>query len=248
MTGTIIITGGGRGIGAAVAQLAAQRGYSVCVNYADRSDRANQVVAAIRGSGGKAIAVQADVSDEQAVKTLFDTAINELGPLTVLVNNAGITGKIGRLVDLETQVLRRTLDINVLGAMLCSREAVRRMSTNRGGNGGSIINISSRAAQLGSPNEYVHYAASKAAVETLTIGLSKEVASEGIRVNCVSPGIIETEIHAAGGDAGRVQRIAPQVPMQRAGRPDEVAAAVLWLASDEASYCCGAILSVSGGR
>lgn len=248
MTGTIIITGGGRGIGAAVAQLAAQRGYAVCINYADRSDRADQVVAAIRGSGGKAIAVRADVSDEQAVKTLFDTAVNELGPLTVLVNNAGITGKIGRLVDQETQVLRRTLDINVLGTMLCSREAVRRMSTNLGGKGGSIINISSRAAQLGSPNEYVHYAASKAAVETLTVGLAKEVASEGIRVNCVSPGIIETEIHAAGGDAGRVQRLAPQTPMQRAGRPDEIAAAVLWLASDEASYCCGAILSVSGGR
>jgi NAD(P)-dependent dehydrogenase (short-subunit alcohol dehydrogenase family) len=248
MTGTMIVTGSGRGIGAAIAQLAAQKGYAVCVNYANRSERADQVVAAIRDGGGKAIAVEADVSDEEAVKALFDTAIYELGPLTVLVNNAGITGKMGRFADLETSILRRTLDINILGTMLCSREAVRRMSTTFGGKGGSIINISSRAAMLGSPGEYIHYAASKAAVDTLTIGLSKEVTNEGIRVNCVSPGVIETEIHAEGGDPGRIERIKPQIPMQRAGLPEEIAAAVLWLASDEASYCSGTILSVSGGR
>jgi len=248
MSGTMIITGSGRGIGAAIAQLAAQRGYSVCVNYANRSERADQVVATIREQGGKAITVQADVSDETQVKALFDTAIEKLGPLVALVNNAGITGNIGRFVDREIESLRRTLDINILGTMLCSQEAIRLMSTTSGNNGGSIINISSQAVRLGSPDEYVHYAASKAAVETFTIGLAKEITHEGIRVNCVSPGIIETEIHAEGGDAMRVQRMASQVPMRRAGLPSEVAAAVLWLVSDEASYCSGSILSVGGGR
>ena len=248
MSGTMIITGSGRGIGAAIAQLAAQRGYSVCVNYANRSERADQVVATIREQGGKAITVQADVSDKTQVKALFDTAIEKLGPLVALVNNAGITGNIGRFVDREIESLRRTLDINILGTMLCSQEAIRLMSTTSGNNGGSIINISSQAVRLGSPDEYVHYAASKAAVETFTIGLAKEITHEGIRVNCVSPGIIETEIHAEGGDAMRVQRMASQVPMRRAGLPSEVAAAVLWLVSDEASYCSGSILSVGGGR
>lgn len=248
MIGTMIITGSGRGIGAATALLAAQKGYAVCVNYANRRERADEVVATIRANGGKAIAIQADVSDEAEVKALFDTAIHELGPLVALVNNAGITGKIGRFVDRETQSLRRTLDINILGTMLCSQEAIRHMSTTTGNNGGSIINISSQAVRLGSPDEYVHYAASKAAVETFTIGLAKEVTHEGIRVNCVSPGIIETEIHAEGGDATRVQRVGQQVPMRRVGLPAEVAAAVLWLASDEASYCSGSILTVGGGR
>ncbi len=245
---TMLITGGGQGIGAATALLAAQQGYAVCVNYIDNSTQAELVAATIRKNGGQALAVQADISNEEAVQYLFDTTIRELGPLTVLVNNAGITGKLGRFSEVETQSLRRVLEINVLGTMLCSREAIRRMSTISGGQGGTIINLSSRAAQVGSPYEYIHYAASKAAVETFTIGLSKEVANEGIRINCVSPGIIETEIHTKAGDPDRPRRYASQIPMQRAGRPNEVAAAILWLASDEASYCNGSILAVSGGR
>ncbi len=248
MTGTIIITGSGRGIGAATALLAAQKGYAVCVNYANRPERAAQVVASIRESGGKAIAVQADVSDEAAVKILFDRAETELGPLVALVNNAGITGKLGRLAEVEVDSLRRVLEVNVLGTMLCSREAVRRMALTAGGTGGSIVNLSSRAAQHGSPNEFVHYAASKASIETFTFGLASEVANEGIRVNCVSAGLIDTEIHAEAGDAERVQRYANRIPMQRAGQPEEVAAAILWLLSAEASYCTGTILAVSGGR
>lgn len=248
MTGTIIITGSGRGIGAATALLAAQKGYSVCINYTNRGDSANQIVETIRRQGDNAIAVQADVSNEASIKAMFDTAITELGPLTALVNSAGITGKLGRLVDVDTQSLRRVLEVNIIGTMLCSREAVRRMSTASGGHGGAIVNISSRAAQYGGPNEYVHYAASKAAVESFTIGLAREVANEGIRVNCVSPGLIETEIHAEAGDAQRLQRMAGQIPMQRVGKPEEVAAAIFWLLSDEASYCTGSILSVGGGR
>ncbi len=248
MSGTILITGSGRGIGAATALLAARKGYAVCVNYANRSERADQVVAAIRQGGGKAIAVQADVSDEGAVNALFETAIAELGPLVALVNNAGVTGKIGRLADIEMQTLRRTIEINLLGTMLCAREAVRRMSTAAGGKGGAIVNISSRAVHQGAPGEYVHYAATKAAVETFTVGLAREVSGEGIRVNCVSPGLIETEIHAAGGDAGRIQRLIPLIPMQRVGKAEEVAKAILWLLSDEAAYCSGTILTVSGGR
>lgn len=248
MAGTIIVTGSGRGIGAATALLAAQRGYAVCVNYTNRPERAEQIVATIRDRGGRAIAVQADVSDEEAVKTLFEAASEQLGPLVALVNNAGITGKLGRLVEQDAQNLRRILDINILGTILCSREAVRHMSTNFGGKGGAIVNISSRAVQYGGPNEYVHYAASKAAVETFTLGLAREVAAEGIRINCVSPGLITTEIHAEAGDAERVQRAAHQIPMQRGGEPEEVAAAILWLLSDEASYCTGSVLAVGGGR
>jgi NAD(P)-dependent dehydrogenase (short-subunit alcohol dehydrogenase family) len=248
MSGVIIITGSGRGIGAATALLAAQKGYSVCVNYTNRGEAAHQVVETIRRNGGKAIAIQADVCDEIAIKTMFDTVIGELGPLVALVNNAGITGKLGRFADVDTQSLRRILDVNIVGTMLCSREAVRRMSTASGGHGGAIVNISSQAIQYGGPNQYVHYAASKAAVETFTIGLAREVAGEGIRVNCVSPGLIETEIHAAAGDAQRLQRMASQIPMQRAGKPEEVAAAILWLLSEEASYCAGSILAVGGGR
>jgi NAD(P)-dependent dehydrogenase (short-subunit alcohol dehydrogenase family) len=248
MTGTIIITGSGRGIGAATALLAAQKGYAVCVNYANRGEAAKQTVEAIRRNGGKAIAVQADVSDEASIKAMFDAAISELGPLVALVNNAGITGKLGRLVDTDTQSLRRVLEINIVGTMLCSREAVRRMSTAFGGHGGAIVNISSRAIAYGGPNEYVHYAASKAAVETFTLGLAREVGGEGIRVNCVSPGLIETEIHAAAGDAQRLQRGVSQIPMRRVGKPEEVAAAILWLLSEDASYCTGSILAVGGGR
>lgn len=248
MSGTIIITGSGRGIGAATALLAGQRGYAVCVNYLANRERAEQVVESISECGGTALAVQADVSDEDAVRMLFDTATERLGPLVALVNNAGITGKLGRLVDLDTQNLRRVMDVNVIAPILCAREAVRWMSTASGGHGGTIVNISSRAAQLGSPNEYVHYAASKAAIETLTVGLAAEVAREGIRVNCVSSGVIATEIHAMAGDPERLQRYASRIPMQRIGRPEEIATAVLWLLSEEASYCTGTILTVSGGR
>jgi NAD(P)-dependent dehydrogenase (short-subunit alcohol dehydrogenase family) len=248
MPNTIIVTGSGRGIGAATALVAAQKGYAVCVNYLNQRESAEEVASAIREVGGKALAIQADVSDELAVHMMFDMATEQLGPITALVNNAGITGKIGRLADLETANLRRLLDINVLGTIICAREAVRRMSTALGGNGGGIVNISSRAAQHGSPTEFVHYAASKAAVESFTFGLASEVAGEGIRVNCVSAGLIDTEIHAAAGDAERVQRYASRIPLQRAGRPEEVAAAILWLLSAEASYCTGSILAVSGGR
>lgn len=248
MAGTIIITGSGRGIGAATARLAAQRGYAVCVNYAEQADRANAVVEEIRQGGGQAIAVRADVSDEAAVAAMFEQAATELGPLTALVCNAAITSRIGRLADLETADLRRVVDINLTGTILCCREAVRCMSTAMGGSGGRIVNVSSRAGHYGAPGEYVHYAATKAGIEAFSFGLAGEVGGEGIRVNCVSPGIIETEIHAASGDAGRLQRIARNVPQQRAGQPEEVAAAVLWLLSDEASYCNGTVLSVSGGR
>ncbi len=248
MSGLVIVTGSGRGIGAATAQLAAQKGYAVCVNYTTQAERANQIVKGIRESGGQAIAVEADVSDEAAVKAMFERATGELGPLVGLVNNAGITGKIGRLAELETENLRRLLEVNVLGTIICAREAVKRMSLASGGQGGAIVNISSRAAQHGSPNEFVHYAASKAAVETFTFGLAGEVANEGIRVNCVSAGLVDTEIHAQMGDAGRVQRFASRIPMQRAGQPEEIAHAILWLLSEEASYCNGSILAVSGGR
>ncbi len=248
MQGTLIITGSSRGIGAATALLAGQRGYAVCVNYASQPDRAEQVVAAIRQSGGRAIAVQADVSQETAVAALFDQATQELGTVIGLVNNAGITGRLGRLVDLEIDTLRRVIDINLIGTILCAREAVRRMSSARGGVGGAIVNMSSRAAQHASPNDYIHYAATKAAVETFSYGLACEVAQEGIRVNCVSAGIIETEIHAHSGDATRPQRLASRIPAGRAGQPEEVAPAILWLLSEEASYCNGSILAVSGGR
>lgn len=248
MKGALIVTGSGRGIGAATALLATEKGYAICVNYTSRREPAEQVVAQIRERGGQAIPVQADVSDEEAVKRLFAKAEQELGPVTALVNNAGITGKLGRLTELETASLRRVLDVNILGTILCSREAVRRMSTALGGKGGAIVNLGSRAAHYGSPNEYVHYAASKAAVEAFTFGLAGEVAGEGIRVNCVSPGLIDTEIHAEAGDPERPQRYASRIPMQRVGQSEEVAAAIMWLLSDEASYCNGTILAVSGGR
>jgi NAD(P)-dependent dehydrogenase (short-subunit alcohol dehydrogenase family) len=246
--GTIIITGSGRGIGAATALLAAKKGYGVCVNYSSRSESANEVVQTIRQSGGKALAIQANNYDEAAVKAMFETAVQELGPLTALVNNAGIPGKIGRVADLDLDMLRQVLEVNVVGTILCAREAVRQMSSAYGGKGGVIINVSSMASRTGSPGELVHYAAAKAAVETFTYGLGAEVAKEGIRVNCVSCGLIETEIHAAAGDASRLERYATRMPMARPGKPEEVAAAILWLLSDEASYTTGATLPVSGGR
>jgi NAD(P)-dependent dehydrogenase (short-subunit alcohol dehydrogenase family) len=248
MSKVVIITGSGRGIGAATARLAASRGYAVCVNYVGNRESAERVVADIRAAGGKAIAVRAANNDEPAVIGMFETVERELGPVTVLVNNAGIPGRITRVENLELDNLRQTLEVNVVGTVLCAREAVRRMSTKRGGRGGAIVNVSSLASKTGSPGELVHYAIAKAGVEIFTYGLASEVAQEGIRVNCVTLGLFETDIHAAAGDAERLQRYATRMPMARAGKPEEAARAILWLASDEASYSTGAVLSVGGGR
>jgi NAD(P)-dependent dehydrogenase (short-subunit alcohol dehydrogenase family) len=244
----MIVTGGARGIGAATAVAAARRGWAVGVGYRDRADAAAEVVQQCRQAGGAAVAVRADVSVEADVLALYATVEAELGPVRALVNNAGINAAIARLDEMDAERVERLLRVNVLGALLCCREAVRRMSTRHGGAGGVIVNVSSRAAVLGSPGEWVDYAASKAALDTLTVGLSKEVAGEGIRVNAVRPGLIHTDIHASAGDPGRVQRLSAGVPLGRGGRPEEVAAAVLWLASDEASYVTGAMLDVGGGR
>ena len=246
MSGVMLVTGGSRGIGAAISRLAAERGYDLCVNYGSDAGPAAEVVAEVEAKGRKAVAVQADLGEGNVVP-LFAAAA-ELGPLTALVNNAGITGKISRLDDVDPDVIRRTVDINVTGAILAAREAVLRMSTRHGGQGGGIVNISSVAAKLGSPNEYTWYAATKGAIDSFTLGLAKEVAQEGIRVNVVSPGLIETGIHAAGGNPDRIAQLAPQIPLGRAGNPEEIAQATLWLLSDEASYITGAVLSASGGR
>jgi NAD(P)-dependent dehydrogenase (short-subunit alcohol dehydrogenase family) len=244
----LIVTGGGRGIGAATARLAARRGYAIAVNYAENEVAALAVVHDIEQGNGRALAIQADVSDEKDVLRLFETAERTLGRVAALVNNAGITGGFSRLEDLTAQALERVLTVNVTGAMLCAREAVRRMSTRRGGAGGTIVNVSSRAAQLGGPGEWIHYAASKGAIDTLTIGLAKEVAAEGIRVNAVAPGLIETDLHAAAGESGRPQRLAAGIPLARPGLPEEVAEAIVWLLSPAAAYITGTILPVSGGR
>jgi NAD(P)-dependent dehydrogenase (short-subunit alcohol dehydrogenase family) len=244
----VIVTGGGRGIGAATATLAAQRGFDVCVNYRSDASSAQRVAEAIRKSGRKAIAVQADIAQEADVLRLFESATLELGPLTALVNNAGILERHTRLDDMEAARFQRVFATNITGAFLCAREAVRHMSTRHGGKGGGIVNVSSMASTLGSPGEYVDYAASKGAIDTLTIGLAREVAAEGIRVNAVRPGVIYTEIHATGGEPGRVDRVKSAVPMKRGGEPDEVARAILWLLSDESSYSTGAFIDVSGGR
>jgi NAD(P)-dependent dehydrogenase (short-subunit alcohol dehydrogenase family) len=243
-----LITGGGRGIGAATALLAAQRGYAVAVNYASNSLAADEVVRTIRAGGGTAIAVQADVGDEAQVLAMFEKVDAKLGHLTALVNNAGVVDVQARVDEMSVARLERMFRINVIGSFICAREAVRRMSTRYGGAGGAIVNISSGAARLGSPGQYVDYAASKAAIDTLTIGLAKEVGDEGIRVNAVRPGLIDTEIHASGGMPDRAFELAPTVPMKRTGSPEEIAGAILWLLSAEASYTTMALLDVTGGR
>ncbi len=243
-----IITGASRGIGAATALLAASRGYAVCVNFQKSEAAAQEVVGRIQAAGGKAIAVGADVAKEADVVRLFETVDWELGTVTALVNNAGILERQMRLEAMDAGRIQRVLDTNVVGSFICAREAVRRMSTNRGGKGGSIVNVSSGAARWGSPDEYVDYAASKGAVDSMTVGLSKEVAAEGIRVNAVRPGLVVTDIHAAGGEPGRVERLKGSVPLGRGGMPEEVAHAILWLLSDEASFVTGAFIDVSGGR
>jgi NAD(P)-dependent dehydrogenase (short-subunit alcohol dehydrogenase family) len=248
MDGVLVVTGASRGIGAATALLGAQRGYRVCVNYVRDARAAEAVADAIRRAGGEAIVVQADVGHEAEVARLFATVDRTLGTVSALVNNAGVLETQCRVEDLDEERLLRILRTNVLGTVLPSREAVRRMSTAHGGQGGAIVNLSSVASRLGSPGEYVDYAASKAAVDTFTRGLALEVAAEGIRVNAVRPGIIETEIHASGGEPGRPARLASSLPLGRAGRPDEVAEAIVWLLSDAASYVTGTILDVSGGR
>jgi NAD(P)-dependent dehydrogenase (short-subunit alcohol dehydrogenase family) len=245
---TILITGGSRGIGAACALLAAQRGYRVGVNYRADADAAARVVTAIRDAGGDALAIQADISQEEDVERMFATMDARYGQLTALVNNAGILASQMRVDQMDAARITRIMASNVVGSFLCAREAVRRMSTKHGGAGGAIVNLSSRAAVLGSAGEFVDYAASKAAVDALTIGLSREVADEGIRVNGVRPGLIYTDMHASGGEAGRVDRLRAAVPMQRGGAPGEVAHAVLWLLSDEAAYTTGSFIDVSGGR
>jgi NAD(P)-dependent dehydrogenase (short-subunit alcohol dehydrogenase family) len=246
--GVMIVTGGGRGIGAATARLAARRGYSVCVNYLSDRAAAEGVAQEIRGDGGRAVAVPGDVAAEPDVLRLFAECDRSLGPLTALVNNAGVVLSQSRVEAMDAARLQRMFATNVIGAFLCAREAIRRMSKKHGGKGGAIVNLSSGASRLGSPGEYVDYAASKGAIDTMTIGLAKELAEDGIRVNCVRPGFVHTEIHAAGGEPNRIERLRDSIPMKRGGEPEEVARAILWLLSDEASYSTGAILDVTGGR
>jgi NAD(P)-dependent dehydrogenase (short-subunit alcohol dehydrogenase family) len=246
--GTLIVTGGSRGIGAAVSTLAGKRGYAVVVNFCRGEREATEVVKGIVAGGGSAIAIHGDVSQEDHIVRMFETAERELGPITGLVNNAGITGGFARVEEVSSTAIDQVFAVNVRGSILCAREAVRRMSTRRGGSGGAIVNISSRAAHTGAAGEWVHYAASKGAIDSFTIGLAREVSTEGIRVNAVAPGLVETGIHAASGEPGRLQRMMGTIPMGRAGLPHEVAEGVLWLLSPAASYTTGAILPIGGGR
>ncbi len=248
MEQVLLITGGSRGIGAATALLAARRGYAVAVNYASQPLAADEVVRAIRAEGGTAITVQADVGDEAQVLAMFAKVDAELGRLTALVNNAGVVDVQARVDQMSVARLERMLRINVIGSFVCAREAVRRMSTRHGGAGGVIVNLSSAAARLGGPGQYVDYAASKGAIDTFTLGLAKEVANEGIRVNAVRPGLIDTDIHASGGQPGRAAELAPGVPMKRVGSAQEVAEAIVWLLSPESSYTTATVLDVAGGR
>ena len=248
MTGhVLLITGGSRGIGAATARLAAARGYAVAVNFVTNGTAADAVVRDITRAGGTAVAAQADVSIEADVVRLFRQIDDQFGRLDALVNNAGIVDRRARVEEMDAARVMRMFAVNVAGPFLCAREAVRRMSTRHGGSGGAIVNVSSGASRIGSPNEYVDYAASKGALDTFTIGLAKEVARDGIRVNAVRPGLIHTDIHATTGEPGRIERIAPLIPLKRGGQPEEIAQAILWLLSGEASYATGTVLDVTGG-
>lgn len=248
MEQVLLVTGASRGIGAATAKLAAQRGWAVAVNYASNRAAADDVVQSIRQAGGRALAVQADVAHEDEILAMFGQVDRELGRLTALVNNAGVVDISQRVDEMSFARMKRMFDINVMGTMLCAREAIKRMSTRHGGAGGAIVNVSSAASRLGSPGQYVDYAAAKGAVDAFTLGLAKEVAAEGIRVNAVRPGLIETDIHASGGIPDRVKQLAHLVPMQRGGTADEVAESIVWLLSPQASYVTMSLLEVSGGR
>ena len=244
----LLVTGGSRGIGAATCRLAAKAGWAVAVNYSANSLAADEVVRAIRADGGRAMAVQANVVDEAQVLRMFEQVDAKFGRLTGLVNNAGVVDRRARLDEMDVARWRRMFDINVIGSLLCAREAVRRMSPKHGGAGGAIVNLSSAAARLGSPGEYVDYAASKGAIDSFTVGLAKELAAENIRVNAVRPGLIDTDIHASGGRPERLRELAPQIPMQRGGQADEVASLIVWLLSDAASYTTMSLIDVSGAR
>ena len=248
MDEVLIITGASRGIGAATARIAGRSGYAVCVNYLKNKAAAMKIVEEIKADGGRALAVAADISQEDEVMELFRTVDDKLGKISALVNNAGILETQMRIEQMDAARLNRVFKTNITGSFLCAREAVKRMSTTNGGKGGAIVNVSSAAARLGSAGEYVDYAASKGAIDTFTRGLAQEVAEEGIRVNAVRPGVIDTDIHASGGEPGRVERVKASVPMKRGGSADEVAKAIMWLLSSESSYTTGSLLEVSGGR